>query len=66
MDNLPKVTEDKLEKLVQFVTKVCSQIGSFDGDTGFYMPVDDKAVSKGYAFIEFSSKEVSCWWTRDF
>ena len=63
LDNLPKVPHEKYDKLAGVVRKVISQVGVSirGGAEGFHMPQgnDEQKMSKGYAFVEFNTPEVS-------
>ncbi|KAK6171444.1 hypothetical protein SNE40_019633 [Patella caerulea] len=52
VDNVPQVGPERLEKLRNVITKIFSKFGKIKSD--FY-PVDEKNVTKGYCFVEFSS-----------
>mmetsp|Transcript_10169 Transcript_10169/g.30552 ORF Transcript_10169/g.30552 Transcript_10169/m.30552 type:complete len:728 (-) Transcript_10169:256-2439(-) len=54
VDGLPTVPKEKFGKLEAYVKKVYGQLGTIRSEGGFYMPVDNAEVSKGYAFIEFT------------
>lgn len=56
VDNLPVVTEEKYAKLVNVVTKIFSRIGNM-AENGLHMPRDGSNTTKGYAFIEFTTKQ---------
>ncbi len=63
LDNLPKVPHEKYDKLAGVVRKVISQVGVSirGGAEGFHMPQgnDEQRMSRGYAFVEFNTPEVS-------
>ena len=63
LDNLPKVPHEKYDKLAGVVRKVINQVGVSirGGAEGFHMPQgnDEQKMSKGYAFVEFNTPEVS-------
>ncbi|OMJ17819.1 Eukaryotic translation initiation factor 3 subunit B [Smittium culicis] len=57
IDNLPIVDEKKESKLVALIKKITKKLGEIKED-GIHMPkesVDGNSVSKGYAFVEFST-----------
>jgi translation initiation factor 3 subunit B len=56
VDNLPIVPEAKFQKLLAVIKKIYTQVGSFDPETGLYMPVKDGSTC-GYAIIDFSKPE---------
>jgi translation initiation factor 3 subunit B len=57
VDNLPNVSMEKYEKLINVLKKIFSQLGEVHED-GFYMPVDEAAKkTKGFAFIEFATPD---------
>lgn len=61
--NLPRVAEEKLDKLTKVVTKLVSRIGNLavNEDTGFagvVMPFNEElGTTNGFAFVEFETAE---------
>ena len=57
LDGLPKVGEEKYDKLMGVLKKRFEPYGEIR-DGCFWMPKGDDGVTKGYAFIEYSKREV--------
>jgi len=58
VDNIPKVTPDKLEKLRGVILKTYVQIADYLNGSDIYMPIDHSTqVSCGFCFIKFVSKQ---------
>ena len=57
LDGLPKVGEDKYDKLMGVLKKRFEPYGEIR-EGCFWMPKGDDGVTKGYAFIEYSKREV--------
>lgn len=58
MDNLPVVASEKYDKLEGVIRKIFGQIGVIT-QNGLLMPKDESGKTKGYAFIEYSTPQVS-------
>jgi translation initiation factor 3 subunit B len=58
IDGLPKVGEDKFDKLVGVLKKRFEPHGEIR-EGCFWMPKGDDGITMGYAFIEYSKREVS-------
>jgi len=56
VDNIPVVPPEKYEKLRNVLTKIFGTIGTI---RELYMPLDDHNVTKGYAFVEFTTAEAA-------
>lgn len=57
VDNLPKVPQEKYEKLTAILTKIFAGPGRIR-EGGLFHPQDDATkMSKGYAFVEYESVE---------
>jgi hypothetical protein len=59
LDGLPKVGEDKYDKLLGVLKKRFEPHGEIR-EGCFWMPRGEDGLTKGYAFIEYSKREVSC------
>jgi len=55
VDNLPKVPEEKFDKLLAVVKKIYGQIGTVRDVQMPRDPQSDERLTKGFAFVEFSS-----------
>jgi len=59
VDHVPVTTEDRFQKLSAVLKKVFGQIGTIAED-GLHIPIDDATKStKGFAFVEFTTKEAA-------
>lgn len=58
VDHIPVAPEDRYEKLLGVIRKLFSQVGTIAED-GLYVPRDDAKQTKGFAFIEFTTKEAA-------
>lgn len=56
VDGLPQVPQEKYEKLFKLVEKIFTQVGTIAED-GIMMPQDEAGASKGFAFVEYTTKE---------
>lgn len=56
VDGLPVVPEDSKPKLVKFLVKQLNKAGKVKED-GFFMPVNDKGMTDGYAFVEYQTPQ---------
>ncbi|KAL9076779.1 MAG: hypothetical protein Q9161_000764 [Pseudevernia consocians] len=56
VDGLPVVPEDSKPKLVKFLVKQLNKAGKVKED-GFFMPVNDKGMTEGYAFVEYQTPQ---------
>jgi len=57
VDNLPKVPQDKYERLLAFVRKIYEQVGRLAED-GLQMPVDEATgMTQGFAFVNFLARD---------
>ncbi|CAD6586310.1 MAG: Translation initiation factor 3 subunit b [Alectoria sarmentosa] len=56
VDGLPVVPEDSKPKLVKFLVKQLNKAGKVKED-GFFMPVNNKGMTEGYAFVEYQTPQ---------
>mmetsp|Transcript_28808 Transcript_28808/g.84433 ORF Transcript_28808/g.84433 Transcript_28808/m.84433 type:complete len:691 (+) Transcript_28808:11-2083(+) len=56
VDGLPQVPPEKYEKLLKVLEKIFTQLGPIAED-GIMMPKDENGLSKGFAFVEYATKE---------
>lgn len=56
LDGLPIVPEESKGKLVKFVLRKLTSVGSTSEDA-FYMPVGENGKTEGYAFVEYDTVE---------
>ncbi|CEJ56701.1 Putative Eukaryotic translation initiation factor 3 subunit B [Penicillium brasilianum] len=56
IDGLPVVPEDSRQKLVKFLLRKLNTVGHTSEDAVF-MPLNDKGMSEGFAFVEFETPE---------
>ncbi|KAH3756057.1 eukaryotic translation initiation factor 3B [Pelomyxa schiedti] len=57
VDNVPVVTQDKLEKLHGVLTKVFSALAGAPRE--ICLPQDAEGMTKGYAFVDFDTPEIA-------
>lgn len=55
-DGLPVVPQDSKPKLVKYLVKLLNKAGKVKED-GFFMPVNDKGMTEGYAFVEYQTPQ---------
>ncbi|KAI9843208.1 MAG: Translation initiation factor 3 subunit b [Sclerophora amabilis] len=56
IDGLPVVPEDSKQKLVKFLLRKLNTAGKTREDA-IFMPLNDKKMSEGYAFVEYETPE---------
>jgi len=56
VDNLPVVTEEKFAKLEGIIKKIFAHFGKITPN-GFNMPQDENKTTKGFAFVEFETRQ---------
>ncbi|MCJ1243835.1 Translation initiation factor 3 subunit b [Trapelia coarctata] len=56
VDGLPIVPEDSKQKLVKFLMKKLNTVGKTREDA-IFMPLNEKNMSEGYAFVEYETPE---------
>lgn len=56
VDGLPVVPEDSKPKLVKFLVKQLNKAGKVKED-GFFMPVNEKGMTEGFAFVEYQTPQ---------
>ncbi|EON65017.1 eukaryotic translation initiation factor 3 subunit B [Coniosporium apollinis CBS 100218] len=56
IDGLPVVPEDSRQKLVKFLLRKLNTVGKAS-ESGVFMPLNDQAMTEGFAFVEFGSAE---------
>lgn len=56
IDGLPVVPEDSKPKLIKFLLKKLNSVGRTSEDAVF-MPMTDKGMSEGFAFVEYETPE---------
>ncbi|KAJ5925479.1 Eukaryotic translation initiation factor 3 subunit B [Penicillium verhagenii] len=56
IDGLPVVPEDSRQKLIKFLLRKLNSVGQASEDAVF-MPVTDKGVTEGFAFVEYETPE---------
>ncbi|KAJ5386274.1 hypothetical protein N7509_008815 [Penicillium cosmopolitanum] len=56
IDGLPVVPEDSKQKLIKFLLRKLNTVGNTSEDAVF-MPVSDKGMSEGFAFVEYETPE---------
>ncbi|KAF2090482.1 eukaryotic translation initiation factor-like protein 3 subunit B [Saccharata proteae CBS 121410] len=54
IDGLPVVPEESRQKLVKFLMRKLNTVGKVSED-GVFMPVNEKNMTEGYAFVEFGA-----------
>ncbi|CAF9935267.1 Translation initiation factor 3 subunit b [Imshaugia aleurites] len=55
-DGLPVVPEESKPKLVKYLVKLLNKAGKVKED-GFFMPVNDKGMTEGFAFVEYQTPQ---------
>lgn len=59
VDDIPKVTQDKVTRLKEALVKIYAQVAPVS-EADIYMPFDDaENISYGFCFIKFPSKELA-------